>query len=200
MHNCLPELNDADIVRLLQTADAATLDDYKSIDAAGLCNAARRRRAKSRRTRVAGAALGAACVVALLTLSNPEISQPIADSTASVDTADELGQVLAALDRDANQRRQVVLALRQSERLANRRAELESLASEPSAAYAVEESSRSAAISLQYAVLIEQQSRDVGQARHEYQRVAQRFPGTLWATVAAESLHRLSSSGPPNAL
>jgi hypothetical protein len=199
MNNVPPEANDAVIVRLLQSADAASLDDYKSIDAAELCNAARRRRARSRRTRVAGAALGAACVVALVTLSNPKTSQPIADSTASV-AADELRQALDALDREATQRRQVVRALRQSERLANRQAELESLASDSSAAYAVEESSRSAAISLQYAVLMERQSRDVEQARHEYQRVAQRFPGTQWAGVAAQSLSRLSTSNHPNAL
>jgi hypothetical protein len=190
------EVNDAELARLLQAADADYFVEYRPPDAGSLCNVARRRRSRLRRRRVASSALGAALIVAVLSLPGPRTSQPIAPSAASNNAAAELHQVLNALDREAQQRRQVVLALRQAEQLAARQAELKSLVRESSATLAVAEASRSAAISLQYAKLIERASQDAEQARREYERVAHRFRGTRWGEVATASLQRLSSANP----
>jgi hypothetical protein len=193
--NSLPsELHDADLAKLLQTADAECALDRQPLDGGALVDAARRRRSRSRRMRVASSALGAALIAAVVSLSGPKIAQPIAPSAASDEMAAELRQVLDALDREAKQRRGIVLALRQSEQLAARQTELNSLASESSKTLAEGESSRSAAISLQYAMLVEQEAHDAEQARREYERVAQRFRGTQWADVAAASLDRLPST------
>ena len=56
------------------------------------------------------------------------------------------------------------------------------------------EAERSAAISWRYATLVENEFHDVAAARREYQRLAERFPGTEWADLAAASLDRLSAA------
>lgn len=66
----------------------------------------------------------------------------------------------------------------------------------PSAAELVRlEAARSAAISWRYATLVEQEFDDVAAAKHEYQRVVERFPGTDWANYSIVSLQRLSATG-----
>ena len=210
MNNVPPEVDDADIARLLQTADAACAGDYRTLDAAGISDAARRRQLRSRRLRQASAAVGALLVGLLVWSSDWNRSSPVADvrhvnemaarftnvPTGSTETDSELCDALEKLNREAEQRREVVQALQQSEQLAARQAELEALSNSSSMTTAAGESSRSAAISLQYAMLIEREAHDAEQARREYERVARRFHGTRWADVAAASLHRLSSSGP----
>jgi hypothetical protein len=195
-----PQANDAELARLLQTADAEYSIVHSAPSAAALCNVARRRRSRSRRMRAASSALGATLIVAIIAASGLKTSQPIAPSAASRNAAAELSQILNALDREAKQRRQVVLALRRSEQLAEQQAELHLLASESSATSTVVEASRSAAISLQYAKLVERESQDAEQAYREYERVVLRFPGTPWADVAAASLQRLSSLSHPSVL
>jgi hypothetical protein len=212
MHNHPPEPNDADIVRLLQTADAACAGDHRTLDAARLSDAARRRQLRLRRTRQAGAAFGALLVGVIVWSSDWNRSSPVADvghvnETAArftdlppgpTEMASELHDALAKLDREAQQRREVVLALRQSEQLAARQAELESLSSSSLIPSVAEESSRSAAISLQYAMLTEQETGDLEQARIEYRRVRERFAGTQWAAAADSSLERLNAAGRPS--
>jgi hypothetical protein len=58
------------------------------------------------------------------------------------------------------------------------------------------ETARSAALSLQCATIAERELQDFETARREYERVAERFPGTEWADVAAVSLQRLKPIDP----
>jgi hypothetical protein len=196
MNHSPTEPADADVIRLLRAADPDGAADRQAVDAEALVAAASRRRSNSRRKRIAGTAFGAALLSIAISLPGSRSAKPAADKTPSDNGTAELRQTLAALDQEAALRHELVQALQQAERLAARQAELRSLVRASSHSSAADEASRSAAISLQYARLIEYDAHDVEHARQEYERVARRFHGTEWAETAAASLQRLSSSNP----
>ena len=112
-------------------------------------------------------------------------------------TPAELSRELAALEREAAWRSKVVAAL----------APLAPLPEAPAAdddEFAVStlsdaewvriEAARSAALSWQYANLVEHEFHDAQAARREYERLVARFPGTAWAELATVSLERLLTS------
>jgi hypothetical protein len=56
------------------------------------------------------------------------------------------------------------------------------------------ESARSAALSWQYAHMVEHEFHDLATARREYERLIERFPGTTWAQRSQVSLDRILTS------
>jgi hypothetical protein len=123
------------------------------------------------------------------------IEAPPSPSPAA--TTASLRAEIASLQREAALGERIVEGVRRAEQLAQQEAELAAAARAWQIDVAAQETSRSAAISLQYATIVEQESHDPQQARHEYERVRQRFPGTTWAALAASSLTRLSHTGDP---
>jgi hypothetical protein len=194
MNHTSPSHNNADLIGLLKSADNEHHIDSQRPDAGALIDAARQRRTRSRRTRIASAALGASLVLATGSLWGSRKLEPLANSNPSaIAAAADFRQTLADLDRQAQQRLEIVRAMRQADRLRSRQAELESLANAADNASAAEEAFRSAAISLWHAMLVEREAIDAAEARDEYERVVRRFQGTHWAETAAASLERLST-------
>jgi hypothetical protein len=182
--------SDPQLRQALAEADAAAPRGLPSINADDLLHAARRRRTHLVQTRAAAACVSVLAIVIARTSAPPH---NLDRRAGTVSARSDVRAELAHLNREAELHEQVVRGLRQAEQLAAYRAEATAQAIEP--ALTVQEASRSAAISLQYASMIEQESDDLERARREYQRVSARFPGTSWAALAAASLERLSSSG-----
>jgi hypothetical protein len=105
---------------------------------------------------------------------------------------------LARLEREAELRMQVVQAVVTAKNLPGA---AQTMASTLSDAELVRlEAARSAAMSWQYATLVERELDDPAAALREYERVVARFPGTPWAELAAQSVSRLSSARQPSTL
>ncbi len=123
----------------------------------------------------------------------PQDVQVAQDSQPPAKTPAELSREIASLEREVTWRRQVVAALATS-------ADAATEDSEPAASaisnadWLRVEAARSAALSWQYANVVEHEFHDAAAARREYERLVERFPGTNWATLAAASLERLAAS------
>lgn len=185
-------MTDDDLRRSLFDADAASFRGLPPISADRLLTAARQRRSRTLRARAVFAA-ASACALALVIVT--PWSKPPSGASASLPTVEDLCTELACLEREAAIHQQVVRGLRQAERMAVHKAEFNQAAQTVEPALAAQEAARSAAISLQYAAIVEQESADLERAKREYRRVSERFPGTDWAAVATASLARLSSPG-----
>jgi hypothetical protein len=202
-------MND-DLAQLLRRADADAIK-MPRIAAGELLSAAvaRRRQIVVRRRAALGFALALLCGSAAWRGSrNPTSGVPAATAFAegrprfgtawslqrpgrSAD-GDELRREIARLDRDAAVHLAVVRGLQGD---APAKDEFAGAGSSPDAAeLARQEEARSAAISLQYAVLVERELHDAAAAEREYRRVAERFPRTEWADFAVASLARLMAS------
>jgi hypothetical protein len=181
-----------DLRQALLDAEATCPRELPSFTADDLLAAARRRRSQSVKTRATVAAIGVAALTIVTTLSSktPTSSFPpeVGVAAASSDLRDEL----AALKREAAIHQQVARQLIRDRQLAEHEAKASGADPVVASLLATQEASRSAAISLQYASIVEQESPDPHRARQEYERVTQRFPGTNWAALAAASLERLS--------
>jgi hypothetical protein len=106
----------------------------------------------------------------------------------------ELSRELAALEREAAWRGEVVAALAAS---ADATAADDDEYDAPKLSdpeWVRVEAARSAALSWQYANLVEHEFHDAAAARREYERLVERFPGTAWAELATVSLERMLTS------
>lgn len=206
-------MNEQSLEQLLRQADAAYCAAPQSVQPDTLLTAVRRRRMQTAGVQSI-AALAAALAIAVplmverTNVDRPGSVPPASDwslqrpvrpadgAPTSVDSPQDLDALraeLARLDQEADARLQIVAAVMRPNDEAE---ELES----PSEVDGLEllrlETARSAALSLQYAVQMEEEFQDAVAARREYQRVAQRFPGTTWAQVALVSDHRLAAASP----
>jgi hypothetical protein len=197
-------MNDEALKLLLREADGG--GEPAPLAAEKLLAAAlrRRRRTARRRTAVGAAALLVAAGAALAWRGEPagnsvERRDQLADADWSlkrpVQTVEELRAELARLEREAAIQVAVVrgLAAEDTQIIDD----VDAASPDGGAALVEAEAARSAAITWQYATLVEQELKDLAAARHEYERVARRFPGTRWAELAAVSLERLSAAGEP---
>jgi hypothetical protein len=205
-------MNDESLEQLMQQTDAAFQRPPHAVEPATLLTALRRRRMRATGLRSV-AALGAAlAIVAPLLIERPSaahigsaaptsdwsLKRPVhpADGARipsnSPRDLDAIRAELARLDQEAEERQRIVEAVMRSD--------VETDAGSVGALYGMElirlETARSAALSLQYAIQVEEEFEDAEAARREYQRVAERFPGTVWAQVASTSERRLASTPP----
>jgi hypothetical protein len=204
-------MNDPSLELLLKRADAQFRKPPHEMTAAALLTAVRRRRTRSAGVRSV-AAVGAILAISVSLLAGrpgPEptgsappasdwsLKRPVrpADGASTLAESphdlDALRAELARLDREADARMQVVAAVTQQD-------DDSEDADHGGALAGLElirlETARSAALSLQYAIQVEEEFQDVVAARREYQRVAKRFPGTEWAHVALASESRLAAT------
>jgi hypothetical protein len=129
------------------------------------------------------------------------LKRPVRSADAARDreagAVEELRQELARLEREAAMHQQIVAALLAPDN-DELEAQLAAVMHDSSGLRGAEllrqETARSAAISLQYATIVEREFEDAEAARREYERVAERFPGTTWADLAVVSLERLSAA------
>lgn len=181
-----------DLRQALLDAEATCPRALPSFTADDLLAAARRRRSQSVKTRATIAAVAVAALTIATTLPsktpNPSFPPEAGVATAPSDLLAEL----AALEREAVIHQQVARHLIRDRQLAEHEAEATGAAPVIASLLAAQEASRSAAISLQYATIVEQESPDPERARQEYERVNERFPGTTWAALAAASVERMS--------
>jgi hypothetical protein len=191
MDNLRDSTSDEFLRLTLLEAESATPQAVPSVTAEGLLTAARRRR---RRRATSGAVI--VSLMAVGATFGAAVWRPIdMQEVASLRSPSPAMSpaMLVWLARDAALQEQVIRGLRNEE--ASRRRQWE-LASDVEATSDLihQEIARSAAIGLQYAAIIEQESGDAGRARDEYLRIEERFPGTTWATLAASSAERLSTA------
>jgi hypothetical protein len=205
--------DDHELRQALSSADAAMPAALPEVKPADLLAAVRRRHRRVLHTRLAATAAMVITLAAVVTRpSTPRLTasrqtnvaiRPPATiieappPTSPAPTTASLRAEIASLQREAALSERIVEGVRRAEQVAQQQAELAAAARAWQIDVAAQEASRSAAISLQYATMVEQESRDPQRARHEYERVRQRFPGTTWAALAASSLTRLSHSGDP---
>jgi hypothetical protein len=181
-------MNDETLKQLLQRADASQVETTPTTSAGSLLAAARRRRKRNVGVRVVATTvvLAAAAVGAQRKFDRNARSEADGSLARPVRSAnvDDLRRRLAQLEQEAGVSLQVVRGL------AEQPTEVGGPISDADLLRL--EAARSAAISWQYATLVETDLGDRAAARREYQRVAERFPGTEWADMAAVSLLRLS--------
>ena len=169
------------IRQALLDAEAACPRALPLLTADDLLAAACRWRSKSVQTRSTIAVMTiVAATLALARTSRPPES-PVEHRAGSASARSELLAELAALEREAAIHQQVARQLIRDRQLAEHEADAAGPAPVIASLLAAQEASRSAAISLQYATIVEQESPDPGRAKQEYERVSQRFPGTTWA-------------------
>jgi hypothetical protein len=199
---------------LLQQADRALAELPRAISAETLLAASRHKRAQTKRRRLAtvGVTAALASVAVAFMMSSRQFETPremrvVVKSgvPAHIDvpaprTPDELRQEIAALEREAIWRTEILKSLEVSiSNISNISRDLEDfgLASTPSlnnAEWVRVESARSAALSWHYANMAEYEFRDLAAARREYERLIERFPGTTWAQRSQVSLDRILTS------
>lgn len=179
--------------RALLDAEAASPRALPLLTANDLLVAARRRRSKSVKTRSTFAAVSVAALAVAATLPSKTPDTSVQPQARSATAHSDLRAELAALEREAAIHQQVARQLIRDRQLAEHDAEATGPAPAIASLLAAQEASRSAAISLQYATIVEQESPDPERAKQEYKRVSQRFPGTTWAALANASLERLST-------
>jgi hypothetical protein len=150
-------------------------------------------RRRTRRRGVAALAVAAIGFVALQATSSRQTDAPLVRQRSSANVGEVAGarEALARLNRAAELKLQVIRGLANVEGANSQRAADRNVAPSAGADEFAQEVARSAAISWRYAALVEQQFGDVAAARREYERIAARFPGTVWAGQATESLRRL---------
>ncbi len=204
-------MNDDSLEQLLQRADAAFHAPPQAVLPAALLTAVRRRRMRTAGLRSL-AAVGAALAIAVPLIVERPTAEPLGGAPPASDWSlkrpvrpadgapiladaphdlDALRAEIARLDQEAEERLRIVAAVL--------RPDVETKEVDSGGALAgLElvrlETARSAALSLQYAVQVEEEFHDLAAARREYQRVAERFPGTAWAQVAATSIRRLAGA------
>jgi TolA-binding protein len=179
----------------LTAADLLASHAPPTITAESLLAVARRRRARAVADRAVAAALVGA--LAIVAASRPSEKPQLAQSAARR-TVDEIRAELARLEGEAAVHERVVQALAEAHALdALSRRETNLIREmEPAGTELVrQEAARTAAISWQYATIVEQDSADVNRAKREYERIRERFPNTHWSKLAAVSLERLSAAG-----
>jgi len=179
----------------LTAADLLAFHAPPRITAESLLAAARRRRARAIASRAAAAAfVGALAIVAASRPSEkPQLVQSAADRSV-----DEIRAELVSLEREAAVHERVVQALAEADALdalSKRETDLAREITPAGADLARQEAARTAAISWQYATMVEQDSVDINRAKREYERIRERFPNSHWAELAAVSLERLSTAG-----
>jgi hypothetical protein len=192
MTNKTKQLKIDDLRRALCDADAAIPRSVPSLTADDLLAGARQRRVQAVKTRSTIVAIAVVAVTLILVRTSGSPDSAIEQRAGSVSARSDLRAEIAALEREAAIHQQVARQLIRDRRLA----ELEAAAGPAPAVaslLAAQEASRSAAISLQYATIVEQESPDPQRAKQEYERVTRRFPGTPWAALAAASVERLST-------
>jgi hypothetical protein len=182
------------IRRALLDADAACTHGPPPITADDLLAAARRRRSQSVKASSTIAAMAVVAVTLALVRTSSSPESPLEHRAGSANARSNLRAELAALEREAAIHQQVARQLMRDRQLAEHDANATGAAPVIASLLAAQEASRSAAISLQYATIVEQESPDPERAEHEYERVSQRFPGTTWAALAAASVERLSTA------
>jgi hypothetical protein len=179
--------------RALQQAGAAVSPALPDVTAEQLLAAVPRRRARAVKVRMTVALAGMALAMAILarsgTRERPGETPPMARGTPAL-TIEQIRLELAQLEREAAIRLRVARALADAERLAAQEAQSHGDNQRPELWR--QEMSRSAAISWQYATMVERDFHDAKRARREYRRISDRFPDTPWAALAAASLDRLS--------
>jgi len=185
--------NDDDLRQTLLDAEAGYPRALPSLTADDFLRAARQRRAQSVRTRSTIAAIAVVAVTLALVRTSNSPESSIKPQAGSVSARSDLRAEIAALEREAAIHQQVARQLMRDRQLAEHEAEAAGPAPAIASLLAAQEASRSAAISLQYATIVEQESQDLKRAKQEYERVSQRFPGTPWAALAAASLERMST-------
>jgi hypothetical protein len=193
-------MSDDALKLLLVNADRDGVDPAPASAGDLLAAALRRRRSQARRRTAAVAAVLAVAAATLLKSAPRDPAEAVVERNPSIatprKTADELRAELARLEREAAIQVQVVRGLVETEQAAVEDPKFAS--STDDAELVRREAARSAAISWQYATLVEQELNDLAAARREYERVARRFPGTRWAELAAVSLRRLSTAEEPS--
>jgi hypothetical protein len=182
------------IRRALLDAEAACPRALPLLTADDLLAAACRRRSKSLKTRSTIAATAVVAVTLALVRLSTSPESPIEPRAGSVSARSDLHAEIAGLEREAAIHQQVARQLMRDRHLVEQEHEAAGDAPVLASLIAAQEDSRSAAISLQYASIVEQESPDPERAKQEYERVAQRFPGTTWAALAAASVERLSTA------
>jgi signal transduction histidine kinase len=185
-------INDQALRRALREANATGSPARPSMTADQLLLAATCRRARAFRIRtalaLASAAAATAVIVSVGTRNFPLETPPLAKAAPS--SIDQIQTELAALEREANWRLRMARGLAEAERLAAQEAAQAVAPHQPEIWR--QETSRSAAISWQYATMVEHDFHDAERARREYRRISERFHDTPWAALAAASLERLS--------
>jgi hypothetical protein len=196
-------MNDDLLLNTLQAADVEPVG-HSSLTAESLLAAALRRR---RRTAGVRAVIATAAVSAVILAGawsvRPANRETIANRTSNppqtVHVAQhsqspaELSREIVSLEREVAWRRQVVAALAASDDAATNDDEPAASAIS-NADWLRVEAARSAALSWQYANVVEHEFHDAAAARREYARLVERFPDTNWATLAAASLERLAAT------
>ena len=196
-------MDDQTLKHLLQQADAASSAPSRPLSADDLLAAARRRRS----SRAAATAVSLAVVaIAVGVLWHMQSASDQANTnTVVISKIEPLDKVhktahridLASLEREAQMHEQIAHAL-----LASSEPEqpaVESPTTDDDDLVRLE-AARSAAISWQYATYVESDLNDLQAARREYQRIADRFPGTTWEKLAKTSLERLPPAATPPSL
>jgi hypothetical protein len=203
-----------ELKNLLQYAEPALPGAPQGISPAALVSQARQRRVRRAAMRSAAAAIAVGLIATpllILRSNQPDLAAHSPPARVHIPTPD-----LATIDVEPVAH-EYALELVQLERAAAMQSEIlrrvlaDTAADDAAAADAAEsfaasalsdadlfraETARSAALSLQYAVLAERELHDLATPPREYERVAQRFPGTEWAEVAAVSLERLKPIDP----
>lgn len=189
--------NDDPLVQAILAADVSSTSPLPNVSASGLLTVVRRRRRRLVQVRAtAGLLVGFAVCGIVMRASLHRISDegpPLAQASPSL-SIEQVQLELAQLEREAAVQRQVVRGLTQSAAMGKLQAERAYIEEVAEPALLAEETARSAAISWRYAAMVEQESGEPSQALREYRSVAERFPGTEWAELAASSIERLSAN------
>jgi hypothetical protein len=117
---------------------------------------------------------------------------------APTETIEVIQAELVRLKQEAAIQEQVVRGLERSRSLRRWRQASYDAPHTDEASSVLQESARTAAISWRYAAMVERDLGDRAAAIREYRRVAERFAGTEWADLAANSLKRLSATSEPS--
>jgi hypothetical protein len=197
---------------LLQSVDRPQAEPSPAFSPESLLAAARRKRVRrvAMRTTAPSIVLGLLAAPLMIPRSNqpelaanlppdrPTVALPELATINVAPVAHDYALELAELERAAAMQSEILRRV-----LADAAADDAEAAEESLAASALSdadllraETARSAALSLQYATIAERELHDLPAARREYQRVAERFPGTEWAEVAQVSLQRLKPIDP----